>query len=209
MNKWLSSKIASDIGRHLNSSAEEVEVYAYGLENFLNNALELLLLFVFASLLGLLMPTFLVLTAYGLIRVPGGGAHFKTFPRCLTSSLLLMLGLAKLSGTFTLGAGGALLSVIMLAAGGLAIIRAWVPAGTDKKRVTAAQEIRQQKSITSVTLLVNVLSAAVLHYCGYGGLANAILLGWLCGLLVITPWGYKLFHALDQGIDTLERRCAI
>ncbi len=63
MNKWLSSKIASDIGQHLGSSAEEVEVYAYGLENFLNNALELLLLFVLSSFLGLLIPTFLVLMA--------------------------------------------------------------------------------------------------------------------------------------------------
>ena len=209
MNKWLSSKIASDIGQHLGSSAEEVEVYAYGLENFLNNALELLLLFVLSSFLGLLIPTFLVLMAYGLIRVPGGGAHLKTFPRCLTTSLLLMLGLAKLSEMLPLGIAWALAAIIILTIAGLAVIRAWVPAGTEKKRVTAAHEIRQQKQITSVTLLVNVLTAAGLLYCGNSSLVNATLLGWLAGLLVITPWGYRLFHTLDHGMDILERRCSV
>ncbi len=209
MNKWLSSKIASDIGRHLGSSSDEVEVYAYGLENFLNNMLELLLLFVFASLLGLLIPAFLVLIAYGLIRVPGGGAHLKTFPRCLTCSLLLMLGLAKLSQMLPLRFEWAMVAIIVLAAGGLSIIRAWVPAGTEKKQVTAVHEIRQQKQITSLTLLLNVLIAVILLYCGYNSLANAVLLGWLCGLLVITPWGYKLFHTLDHGMDIMEGRCAM
>lgn len=207
MNKWLSSKIASDIGLHLNSSSEEVEVYAYGLENFLNNVLELLLLFILASLLGLLIPAFLVLMAFGLIRVPGGGAHFKTFPRCLTFSLLLMLGLAKLSQMLALSTSWALVAIVVLTAAGLVIIKTWVPAGTEKKRITATHEIRQQKCITSVTLLITVLTTTVLLFCGYDSLANALLLGWLGGLIVITPWGYKLFHTLDQGMDVLERRC--
>jgi hypothetical protein len=53
------------------------------------------------------------------------------------------------------------------------------------------------------------MAALGLAYSGYLEQANAMILGSLCGLFVITPWGYKLFHILDQGIDRLERRCAV
>lgn len=209
MIKLLSCKIASNIGRQLQSSTEEVEVYAYGLQTFLNNVLELILLFLLAWGLGLLTPAFLVLTAFALIRVPGGGAHLKTFPRCLIAGLIVILGLAKLSQLMAWNIQTGLFAVIVLTVAGLGIVKAWVPAGTEKKRVTAPAEIKQQKRITFFTLLVNSLLAAGCLNSGYAHEANAIILGMFCGLWVITPWGYMLFHTLDHGMDLIERRCSM
>ncbi|MGI6469664.1 MAG: accessory gene regulator B family protein [Syntrophomonadaceae bacterium] len=209
MIKHLSWKIASHLGQNLQTSPAEVEVYAYGLESLFNNLLELLLLFLLAWATDLLLPCFLVLTAFALIRVPGGGAHLSTFPRCLTASLLVMLSMAKLSEMISWPASAALALILVLTGMGLGIIKAWVPAGTEKKMVTAPEEIKQQKRITTGTLLVGSMAALGLVYSGYLEQANAMILGSLCGLFVITPWGYKLFHILDQGIDRLERRCAV
>ena len=204
MIKHLSLKIASHLGQHLQTSPADVEVYAYGLESFLNNVLELLLLFLLAWATNLLMPSFLVLIAFALIRVPGGGAHLSTFPRCLTASLIVMLGMAKISVMINWPASVAFAVILILTGLGLGITKAWVPAGTEKKRVTAADEIKQQKQITTGTLVAGSIAALGLIYSGHVQQANAMILGSLCGLFVITPWGYKLFHTLDQGIDRMK-----
>lgn len=206
MIKTLSMRIASNLGFQLQSSTAEVEVYAYGLESFFNNFFAVVLLFFIAWGLHLFIPTLFVVAAFGLIRVPGGGAHLKTYPRCLISSLSAMLILAKLSTivqpveTWTLLLGAAALFA------GFGVVKAWVPAGTEKKMVTDPAQIKQQKYITSATLLTAILAASWCIYRGFSGQCLAVIMGSMWGLFIITPLGYQLFHILDQGLDFILRR---
>ncbi|MGI6434490.1 MAG: accessory gene regulator ArgB-like protein [Syntrophomonadaceae bacterium] len=206
MIKTLSMRIASNLGFQLRSSEAEVEVYAYGLESFFNNFFAVLLLFLIAWGLQIIVPTLLVLTAFGLVRVPGGGAHLETYPRCLISSLLAMLILAILSTMFQSVETWTLLLGVVILAGGFVVVCAWVPAGTEKKMITDPAQVKQQKYITSATLLTAILTASWCIYRGFPSQAAAIIMGSMWGLFIITPLGYQVFHILDQGLDYLLRR---
>lgn len=206
MIKQLSWKIAIAMGSQLQSSDSDIEVYAYGLESFLNNFLEVVLLVVLSVVLNMFVPTMLVLAAFALVRVPGGGAHLGTYPRCLVASLLSILLLARLSIIYTMTGTVFLIFLISLAAVGIAAILLWVPAGTEKKRVTDNREIIQQKYVTGVLLILCLMVAWMWDRNNSATYATAVILGNLWGVIMISPIGYWFFGVLDHWMDLVQRR---
>ena len=76
---------ASDI----ETEAEQVEVYIYGLECFLNTAITVLILFIWGFLINTFTETCCWIISFSILRHHSGGLHAPTQLSCIISSCLL------------------------------------------------------------------------------------------------------------------------
>lgn len=205
MVRKISLYLAGAMVRNLREPSAEVEVYAYGLENLIANVTELLILIIMSLVFDIFIPAMLALFAFVILRIPGGGAHLSTFPRCLVSSVASILLLALLAREAPdMGAWNTwLIFVVFLI--GLLIILIRVPAGTHKKTITEAALRRQQKYITSSALLIITGAASFLFRDGRVVMAYALLAGSAWAFFIISPLGYWLFEAIDNIMDRTRR----
>jgi len=182
----------------------EIAVYAYGMEVFLNNFIELILLLLLAFFLDIFEPAVLVLAAFMAFRIPGGGVHLSTYVRCLLFSVTVILCLAKLSTIILVDTELLLCLILLTALLALITIIKWVPGDTEKKPLRDPELIKKQKLKTAVSFLLWLLLLFILLWQGYCFYIQALLLGALGGLFWISPWGYRFINKLDYFLDMQE-----
>lgn len=198
--------MAGNLGIQLQANQDEIAVYAYGMEVFLNNFIELSLLLLLSLFLDIFEPAVLVLGAFMAFRIPGGGVHLGTYARCLLFSLTVILSLAKVSTIIFLSPELLLVLSLLLALLAVIIIIKWVPGDTEKKPLNDPELIKKQKIKTSISFLLYLLLAVILFWQGNYFYIQALLLGALGGLFLITPWGYRFIAKLDSILDMRKRR---
>jgi len=198
MLKNLSTKMASTLGTQLHSNRDDMAIYAYGMEILLCSVSKLLLLFIIASILNILVPTIFTFIAFAGFRVFGGGAHLQTYSRCLVVGLSTLLILAKLSTVIPVNCFSLFTAIFLVSLLAIAAIINWVPAGTDKKRITNPQDIARQKRKTGVFLVIWLVAIILLLNNGYLCYSLALVLGAAGGLFLVTPLGYKFYLTLDH-----------
>lgn len=202
MVKHLSTVLGANLGKQLAYDNPQIEILVYGLEITLETVIKLILLGLLAMLFGIGIPVLIVLISYSLFRTLGGGVHLSTFPRCLTVGTLLIIGLAKLSTlpitkiTFTI----CFIGTVLL---GLLCIVMWVPADTEKKRITDPQVRNKQKQKLMVLSAIWAIAIFWLNSQGLIMYKQALIFGAFAALLFITPVGYWLMKALDNALDTI------
>lgn len=204
MIKRLSLRLARALGRQLPASEGEIEVYAYGLEIFLGTAVKLLLIVVISLFLGIFWPSLLVVLAFAGFRIPGGGVHLSTYSRCLFIGLTFILALAVLAASLPADTGVLKSMLLLVALLAVCTIIVWVPAGTDKKRVTDPGDIRRQKIKTGLFLLLWFAACSLFIHRGQSTCALALISGAAGGLFLVTPWGYRFFSSLDKMLNGKE-----
>ena len=74
------------------SDQDQLDVYIYGMECFLNTAIPVVLLTIWSIMFDSLIETFLWLFAFSLLREYTGGYHASTQFACITSSTMLGIG---------------------------------------------------------------------------------------------------------------------
>ncbi|MGE5422308.1 MAG: accessory gene regulator ArgB-like protein [Ignavibacteriales bacterium] len=195
---------ATWLGRVLQSSDDEVEVFSYGLEIFLGAVIKVALLLLIASTLGIIMPVALVSCGIFGFRFFGGGSHLKTYPRCLAFGILVIVGLSWLS-TYSVSQSFLLILLAITTVLGIVIIIKYVPAGTKKKSLSDPREILAQKEKSKILLLLWSLISLNLVLTSNNELGLSLFMGGFMGLYSITPWGYAMTNYLDDFIDYLER----
>lgn len=91
MINTLSTKIVLILAAHshLSPAPDEIEVYIYGMECFLNTAITILILFIWGILTNTLLETCSWIIAFSILRHHVGGLHAPTQFACITSSCLL------------------------------------------------------------------------------------------------------------------------
>lgn len=198
MLQTVSMKIALALGSQLHSNREQVEVYAYGLQILLGSALKIVLLVLISIFLNILPYTLLVLAAFVMLRIPGGGVHLNSYSRCLTVGLILILGLAKAAESWPISQSALLAAVVAVLVLALLIIILWVPAGSEKKRFTDPQIIKSQKIKTAASLLIWWSVSIILIFYGFTQYGLALTLGALLAILFISPPGYYIMHKLEK-----------
>jgi accessory gene regulator B len=205
MLKEMSNRLAVSLGRQLQASNSDVEVYAYGLEIMLGVLVKFAWLIVLAVVFGLLWPVILV--SFGLFgfRYLGGGSHLSTYLRCLVFGLTVILGLAWFS---TFISNSLIISVLLgiSVIWGVMVIIDRVPAGTEKKTITDPEQILKQKLKTFVFMLLWCATSWVLLYIGHSLESCALILGGLMGIFSISTWGYSFTNGLDILFNQIERR---
>lgn len=87
----LSNKIAHFLisASHTEPEPEQIEVYIYGLECFLNTGFTIFILFVWGLLTNTLLETICWIGAFSILRHHSGGLHAPTQLSCIVSSCLL------------------------------------------------------------------------------------------------------------------------
>lgn len=179
------------------TSAEQIEIYAYGLEIILGAVIKLILILFLAFLLGTLDTTIILFAFFALFRCFGGGAHLSTYPRCLVFGVCLIVGLGYLAQTPIRIHILIILSALSLALNIFTCIK-WVPAGTDKKYIIEPTlRLRQKKKYFLVIIgwCLTLLLLIKLSLSTYG---VAVLLGSFGAMLLIMPSGYWLLNTIDN-----------
>lgn len=203
MLRELSNQLAVSLGRQLQASNSEVEVYAYGLEITLGMLVKLALLVILAVIFDLLWPVVLVSIGLFGFRLLGGGSHLSTYMRCLIFGLTVILGLAWLSAFLSDMLILLILGISVIWGTGVIIER--VPAGTEKKTINDAGQIAKQKLLTSLFMLLWCLASLRLLHDGQASMGSALTLGGLMGIFSISTWGYSMTHGLDIMFNQLGK----
>lgn len=203
MLKELSNLLAVSMGRQLQASNSDVEVYAYGLEIILGMLVKFAWLIVLAVVFDLLWPVVMVSIGLFGFRFLGGGSHLSTYLRCLVFGVTVILGLAWLSGLLSESLTLIILGISII--WGTDVIIHRVPAGTGKKAVTDIRQIAGQKLRTSLFMMLWCLSSLVILLYGQSSMSCALTLGGLMGIFSISTWGYSMTHGLDVMFNQLGR----
>jgi len=179
------------------TSAEQIEIYAYGLEIILGAVIKLILILFLALLLGTLDTTIILFIFFALFRCFGGGAHLSTYPRCLVFGVCLIVGLGYLAQTTISIHALIILSALSLALNIFTCIK-WVPAGTEKKYITEPFLRLRQKQKYFLVIIGWCLTLLLLIKLSLSTYGFAVLLGSFGAMLLILPSGYWLLNTIDN-----------
>ncbi len=197
MISYICRKTAEALGRQLDANTDQVAVYAYGLEILLGSMIKLVLIILGAVLLGILPTTLIFTLTLVLFRWLGGGIHLKTYLRCLTVGLFMILGMSYVA---VLEIDTAYVYTVFLSALFIAlyVIVRWVPADTEKKRITNMEKRLKQKkeSLWALGVWSLVVLAFLAH--NFPAYALAASLGSLCSSFLMMPIGYRFIDSLDN-----------
>ena len=193
----ISKKLANSLGTTLMTSAEQIEIYAYGLEIILGAVIKLILILFLAFLLGTLDTTIILFAFFALFRCFGGGAHLSTYPRCLVFGVCLIVGLGYLAQTTISIHALIILSALSLALNIFTCIK-WVPAGTEKKYITEPFLRLRQKQKYFLVIIGWCLTLLLLIKLSLSTYGFAVLLGSFGAMLLILPSGYWLLNTIDN-----------
>ena len=200
MLKKMASQAAGQMGHHLQASDDDISVYAYSLEIVFIGICQISGYLFVAILLGLFMPTFLVILSHTGFRFFGGGYHLKTFARCLIFSGLLIAFLVWVALLpWPVWLTWYVLGSTALAA--ILIIYKWVPAGTEKKTIQDPKLRKRQKEKTFLFALLTLAITIILELHHYPQYAQSLIMGVWGALFCISPWGYAFWETVDRILD--------
>ena len=195
--------LAKFMGRQLQVTDNQVEVYSYGLEILLGSIVKFVLLVISALLLHILSLTMLVLLTFAGFRIVGGGVHLSTYNRCLVVGVALILALAKLS-TLKVNDSLLIIAFVMVALFAIYTVIRCVPAGTEKKVISNKADRKKQKLETGLFSVIWMLVFMWFLRNGYSNYSLALILGASGSLFLITPGGYRMMAYLERSLDQLR-----
>lgn len=200
----LAHNLSKGLGKNINASQDEIEIYAYGIEILLGIIIKFSLVVVFALLFGILKTVLIFMFTFSLFRFLGGGVHLSTYLRCLTFGLLLVLGVGYLATILLPNHILISLFTTTLLIGVLVTIK-WVPAGTEKKQITDPQERLQQKRKFLYILSIYAIVVTLLLWQNHHTYAQACIYGSFLSSFLITPWGYSVMNTVDKFFMLLNK----
>lgn len=195
MLRSCSQKLSQIIISELGYEKYDKEILEYGFEIMLGMTFKFFSILTVSLVLHTLPETMLSLFAFASVRNSAGGVHCKTYALCY------------LNGVFMFALNGLIVKHIYIPLNyliwtndaffilSLFITLKWVPAGTEKKVVSDLFTRRKLKGITIIILGFLFVLTHFFYYMGKFSLLNAVFLGVLEEMFLVTPWGYKMFRA--------------
>ncbi len=197
-------KTAEALGKELDANNDQVEVYAYALEILLGTTLKLVLIILLATIFDILITTLIFLFTLAIFRWLGGGVHLSTYLRCLLVGLSLVLGMGYVSSLEVDRLYIVCLFLLSLLVAIYVIVK-WVPAGTDKKKVTEIEKRFRQKWESIYALLIWSIGGIACIYGNLYSYAFAAILGSLFSSFLMMPAGYYVIGNLDNMLAVFSK----
>lgn len=146
----LSKKIVHHLISVSNTEPEsdQIEVYIYGLECFLNTGFTVLILFVWGLLTNTLLETCCWIAAFSILRHHSGGLHAPTQISCIVSSCLLGISNWLVIKFICFQTINAWFICILC----IAICFLYAPTDTSKYKLTASR--RKKEKLYSISILM-------------------------------------------------------
>lgn len=204
MLRNVSLRAAGYMGRTLQASAMQIQIYAFSVEIAMRIIIQMSLYLLISLLLGVFWQTLVVLLTLVAWRTIAGGSQFKIFPRCLIISGLIVALLVFLSLPLWPRAVIYSLIPLMFIAGILAIDK-WVPGGYIKKFTRNAQQRARKKHQTFILLLICTTMSVLLEYFNCRLYSQCLVVGILGGVFLLSPWGFGLLAFIDKALDRLGK----
>ncbi len=200
MVKKISKKLANTIGEKLNNDKDQIDIYAYGLEIIIGSILKLILLISLSLAFGIFKTTALCLIVFIIFRHLGGGVHMSTYYRCLTTGVIMFMVLGKMA-SIDIPWDILIILIFITIFLGIYTIFKWVPAGTEKKRVSDKETIIKLKKESFMVLILWMFIQSFFVKYQLKSYSLSITLGALTSFFLISPWGYWVIYTLDNTIN--------
>ncbi len=89
--RTLSTSLVTPLVKKQSGKDQYLDIYAYGLEIILSTVVNLVIVILLGTLLGILKETLFFIITFSFLRILVGGAHASTHLRCITLFTLIML----------------------------------------------------------------------------------------------------------------------
>lgn len=202
INKW-SYACANSLINVLNENHQKRSIYYFSFQIIIGGIVKNIILITIALLLGIFIPTLLVILAFVSLRLLAGGYHMDTYGKCLFVSIGMFI-IAALVARYTYIYWTTTYLVVLIVItflSGLYILIRYAPKDTPHKPITDSFEIKKFKILSLIHLLVWVTLTSILLSFGFKMYVIALDLGIVLELFTITPTGHKFFDAIKYSFD--------
>lgn len=207
-----SYSLANYMSKELELDEDKTDILRYGFEVIFGESLKIIVIFIIASLVGLTPYVLVCFLTIGIYRLFSGGYHSETYGRCFINSMILFLGLGKLTQLvlpyFKPSVPLLFGFVIVTFIWSLWIAFKWAPAETPNKPLSHAEKSRQKKlSLLWVLLWFGVTTYLTLGlpFEKVGFIISGTLMAHILQSASVTPLGSKIMSSMD----TLTERITI
>lgn len=196
----LSNLCIKFISKNLKKSEDELKEVNYGIQVFLINTIKLAILFLLASILGILKYTFIAVISFAFIRIFASGVHAKSNLRCTITNIILFIGNVYLSMNIVLEKP--VKTVIFIIS--LSLITIYAPSDTEE-RPLVSKRLRKKLKVCSIACSIVLTLSAGFITLQYKSqiISNLIIFSLLEESVLITPMAYYIF---DKKYSNYEKR---
>ncbi len=202
VQKW-SYSCARHLALALNENHNKRSVYYYGFYIVFGTLVKGIILISTASLLGILVPSLLIVLVLSSLRLVAGGYHFDTYGKCLLVSLILIVIAALITQyTYTYW-NTALIAVFLLLVFSVSfyMLRKYAPKDTPTKPITDPEAIKRFKMLSIVYLGMLLIISCILLMYNLKMHILAISFGLLFEIFSITPAGHSFFNKIRDSLS--------
>jgi accessory gene regulator B len=207
----IASNLANHIANELSFDRQKGDTIRFGLEIILETIIKAVVILTISYLLGI-MPYVLAIFATSMtLRMLSGGAHFKTYGRCLTFSLItsICISYVALAVAPLVAITGILFIVVAFALVGFYFVNRWAPADNPNKPIKSKEkrEIYKMLSELYIPLWASTITISAFSLWQTPSLLALLLAsagGFILQLLSIAPTSYRLAGFVDNQLDKLS-----
>ena len=197
---WCAKQLVTKVPNTIYPSVEDqIDVYSYGFMVVIGSLVKTTSLVILALVLGILIPSLVIVATFSSFRILAGGYHLKTAERCLIVSLIQFIGSALIV-QYTqkywtyINIYSLFIFCVVIA---LYIIIKYVPRDTPNKPITDKLQVKKFKRWSFTYLLVWISIMIVFTLLNVKIIVIASCFGLLLELFSISKLGQKIYKKLD------------
>lgn len=168
---------------------EKAEVIFYGLQNILGEIPKTILLFVIATILGILKETLITFILIMPYRSVSGGFHLKTHLGCILGTSLYYFGIVFLSKYVIFSQVIKYVVILLIWIFGMIMIEKYAPADTENVPILAKKIRRKNQVLAYIFFTIGLVVAGILNNTT---VSNILIFANLIQTLTITKLAYRL-----------------
>lgn len=168
---------------------EKAEVIFYGLQNILGEIPKTILLFLMATVLGILKETVITFILIMPYRSASGGFHLKSHMGCILGTSLYYFGIVFLSKYVVFSQMIKYVTIFLIWIFGMIMIKKYAPADTENVPILSKKIRRKNQILAYVFFSIGLVIAGILNN---NVISNILIFGNLIQTLTITKLAYRL-----------------
>lgn len=168
---------------------EKAEIIFYGLQNILGEIPKTILLFLMATVLGILKETVITFILIMPYRSASGGFHLKSHMGCILGTSLYYFGIVFLSKYVVFSQMIKYVTIFLIWIFGMIMIKKYAPADTENVPILSKKIRRRNQILAYVFFSIGLVVAGILNN---NVISNILIFGNLIQTLTITKLAYRL-----------------
>lgn len=168
---------------------EKAEIIFYGLQNILGEIPKTILLFLMATVLGILKETVITFILIMPYRSVSGGFHLKSHMGCILGTSLYYFGIVLLSKYVVFSQMIKYVAILLIWIFGMIMIKRYAPADTENVPILSKKIRRKNQILAYVFFSIGLVVAGILNN---NVISNILIFGNLIQTLTITKLAYRL-----------------